>query len=197
MRGQRLGIVGKLSRRLAVELHALHSECLQQVRHHYTAHRVDGIQHHLEAMGADTLSIHQRMGQDGLHMRVGKVLLHVRAQRIHIAVLEPLAVGYLNQFRTLGGIEELPVLIEQLEGIPLLGIVRSRQDDTSVGLLEDHGHLHSRSGGQTGVDHVYAAGSQGSADYLVHHGARDTGITSHHHLEAAVTLAAVQHGAVC
>ena len=197
VRGQRLRIVCELPGRLAVESDALHSESLQQPGHHDAAHRVDRIQHHLEAVCADTLRIHQRMSQDSLHVRVGKVLLHVRAQRIHIAVREAFAVGYLNQFRTLGGIEELPVLIEQLEGIPLLGIVRSRQDDTSVGLLEDHGHLHSRSGGQTGVDHVYAAGSQGSADYLVHHGARDTGITSHHHLEAAVTLAAVQHGAVC
>jgi len=89
------------------------------------------------------------------------------------------------------------VPVEQLEGIPLLGIVRGSQDDAAVSLLEHNGHLHRGSGGQAGVDHVYAAGSQGAAYDLVHHRTGDTGIAAHHHLEPAAAPAAVQHGRVC
>ena len=89
------------------------------------------------------------------------------------------------------------MLVEQLEGVPLLGIVRGGQDDASVSLLEDHGHLHSGGGGQAGVDHVYSAGPQGAADDLVHHWTRDAGVAAYHYLEPALSLAAVKHGAVC
>ena len=137
------------------------------------------------------------MGQHGLYMSVRKILFHIRAERVHVAVFEILIPGNPYKLCTLGRIEELPVLIEQFQGVPLPGIMRGSKYDASIGLLEYHGHLHCRRGGQAGIDHVYAACPESPAYYLFHHGAGDACIPSDHHLEPAAALAAVQHGRIC
>ena len=53
-------------------------------------------------------------------------------------------LGNCKHLLALSVIQELTVLIQQFESVPLLGIVRSGYDDTSAGLLHDYGKLGGR-----------------------------------------------------
>ena len=67
---QRFGVVGELARRFAVKLHDLAAQFAQQLRDHDTAHRIDGVDHDLEAFAPHGFSIDQRQGEHATDMFV-------------------------------------------------------------------------------------------------------------------------------
>ena len=73
--------------------------------------------------------------------------------------------------------EELALLVEELEGIPLARVMAGCKDNTATCLRHGYCYLCGRSGGQADVYHVKAHTLQRAAYYHVDHVAGDTGIT--------------------
>ena len=120
-------------------------------------------------------------------MRLRKVFPDHRPDPVHVAEFEILRLGHLLEGFAFGIGQKLAFFVEQLEGIPLLGIVGSRQDDAAVRLFEENGHFSGRRRGQPGVHHVHATGEQSAGYDAVHHFARDAGVPSYDHLAVFLT----------
>ena len=71
-----------------------------------------------------------------------------------------------------------------------------REDDAAIGLFGGNGNLGGGSGGQADVDNIEAHADEGSADTLVEHFARETGITTYNNLAAGVLGGTTYHGGV-
>ena len=117
------------------------------------------------------------------------------AYRVHLGKYEVLVLGKREHPFALGVVEELSALVEQLQGVPLLGVVRRGYDDSAVGLMRYHGHLGTRGGAQSDVYHVGAATRQRALYYVVHHVARNTRVASDYYGKpfAVVLLAHEAH----
>lgn len=83
----------------------------------------------------------------------------VRSQRQH-----PLAGGIA---------EELAPAVEQFQGVPLAGIVRSGDDDAAVGPVVGDGQFRARSGAETDADDIGAAAHERALDEPFDHRARN------------------------
>ena len=62
-----------------------------------------------------------------------------------------------------------PFFVEELEGVPLAGVVTGRDDHTTAGTFHGNGQFGRRRGSQTDVDHVEAHAHQRTADDLADH----------------------------
>ena len=149
--------MGKLSCRFAVHANALDSHTLKKSRHDDAAYRIDGIESHLESGLAHSLDIDCRKRQHRIKMLIGKVTFFNISKRIHIRECEILSFGTFKNRRTFLSVEELSFLIKKLEGIPLLWIMGSRKDDSSVSFFENHRHFSCRSRGEACLHHIHAA----------------------------------------
>ena len=185
---QRLRVMCELAIGRAVHLHHLgHAQGLQQLGHGDAAHGVHGIHGHLESTGPDGLHIHQVQCKDGRDVLVGPAFIHAHsAQVIHRCEGKLLALRQAEHFGPQLRADELPLGVEQLQGIPLLGVVAGGEDDAGIGFLPGHGHLGGGGGGQPEVDHFKAEADQRAAHQVGHHGAAGAGIAAHHHLGAVL-----------
>ena len=115
--------MGEIAVRIAVHAYALDSHSLEKPRHYYSADGVDSIQNHLEAGGPDCLHIDVFQFQHLVQMPVGKVFLRDGSDGIDVCKLEVPGLGAVQNCLTLSGIEELSLLIEKLQGVPLPRVV--------------------------------------------------------------------------
>ena len=72
-------------------------------------------------------------------------VLAVSAQLAHLGIVESLGLGNTKHLVAFFLVEELALLVQQLQGIPLFGIVGSGQDDTAAGPFHGHGQFGSGS----------------------------------------------------
>ena len=89
-------------------------------------------------------------------MSIGVVLVLHMSQVIHLGEGEVLRIRHPIDLSSLSIGEEGALVIEQLQGIPVLRVVAGRDDDTGVGSLLGDGKLCRRSGGKTNIHHVEA-----------------------------------------
>ena len=186
--GQRLRIMGEIARGLAVDGYALHAQALEQARHDDAAHAVHRVQNHLEAGLLDRGQVHGLELQHGLDVLVREVVLLDRAQLIHRREIEILAGRKVQDRLTLDRREELALVVQELEGVPLARVMRSCEDDAAVRICECHGQLGRGSAGKAAFHHVHSAGDEGSADQLLHHLAADSGVPSDNHFVALAVI---------
>ncbi len=171
--------MGELARGLAVELHDLAAQRAQQLRDHRAADRIDGIDHHAEPAAAHRLGIDQRERQHLTDVLVVVGFAHEHAaQRIHLGKEVVLLLGQRQHALALGVGEELALIVEQLEGVPLTGVVRRGDDDAAVGAVVRHGQLDARRGAQAHVHHVGSAAEQRALDEAFDHAPRNTGVAA-------------------
>ena len=74
-------------------------------------------------------------------MLFGEVVFGDVAELIHGGEVELPALGAVKDGLPLGGVQELSLLVEELERVPLAGVVRRGEDDATVRVREDHGHF--------------------------------------------------------
>ena len=185
--GQRFRIVGELARRLAVEFHDLAAQLAQQLRDHDASHRVDGVDHHLEAFAPHSVDIDQRQGEHPTDMFVVERFARKHMpQCVDLGKFEVASFGQLQHALALGIGEELAVGIEQFQRVPLARIVRGGNDDAAVGLVGRDGQLHAGRRAEPHVDHVGAAAEQGALDQVAHHFARKTCVAADDDPQAAL-----------
>ncbi len=119
------------------------------------------------------------------------------ADRVDLGVEEALVLGQSQHALALGVVQELAPGVEQLQRIPLPGVMRSGDDDAAVGPVADHGHLGSGSGAEAHVDYIRAAAQQRALDQVVHHLARDAGVAAHHDSQSFAVVLLCHEAHVC
>ena len=99
---------------------------------------------------------------------------------VHISILEILSLSNGQHFITLLFVQELTLAVEQFQGVPLTGVMTGSDDDAAIGTTHAYSQLGGRRSGQSDIDHIKAVAHQCSAHHVLHHLARDAGITTHH-----------------
>ena len=98
---------------------------------------------------------------------------------VHVSIVKVLGFSQAEHLLALGIGKEFTVMVEQFEGIPLFGVMRSGNDDTPTGMLAHDCQLGSRRCRQSDVDHIKAHTHERADNGIQHHAARQTGVTSH------------------
>ena len=175
-----LRVVCKLAVRLAVELHNLATELLQECGDYNTANRVYGVHYNLELACLNLLNINELECKHLVDVcRVEVLARNHLSDIVNIREDEVLLLGQSEHQLTLLSIEELTLLVEELERIPLLRVVRCGDDDTTVSLVCDNCHLGTRCGAETYIDYIHATTEECTLDDVVHHLARDTCVATY------------------
>ena len=97
------------------------------------------------------------------------------ADGVDLRIVE-LLLGHSQHLLALGIGEELAAAVEQLQGVPLPGVVRRRDDDATVGPVHDDSHLGPGRRAEARIDHVGTAGEQRALDQVGDHFPRDAGV---------------------
>ena len=167
---QRFGIMRKTACRLAVKFDdIIYAQGLEHSRNSQSANGVDAVDGNGEVLCFNRFRMHQVEVQYLLNM-IGQVVLvsHV-SKVIHFGEGEVLALGDSEHTFSLRIVEEFSVLIEQFEGVPLLGIMAGGEDDTSCCFLACDCQFGSRSGGKTDINYVVAHAHKRAANDLLDH----------------------------
>ena len=116
-------------------------------------------------------------------MFLGVGIVHIQlAQLVDFGKLEVLGLGDAQHLLSLGSIQKLALLVKQLQGIPLLGVMAGRQDNTAASLLHGNRNFGGRRGGQPDVYHIEAHTHEGTDYGVFYHFAGNTGIASYYNL---------------
>ena len=174
--GKRLGIVGEISGGLAVEPDAFHAQFFEQARHYYATYGIHRIHDHLETGILDGLYIDGLKGEDGIYMFIGVIMLFYMSEFIYRSEIEDSAFRTVQNGLSLRRGKELPFLVKELEGVPLPGIVRCRENDAAVCMGKADSKFRRGSGSESALHHIDAAGNEGAAHELLHHLAAQAGI---------------------
>ena len=188
--GQRLGIVRKLTIGVTVELDNLATHTTQQLGNSRTTHRIDSVYDNLKILLGNSLNINQRQCQH--HIDVSEIEVLACYNTTNVVNIGELIVGLFGKSKHLLTIfvgQELATSIEQLQRIPLLGIVRSGDDNTTIGLMRSDCHLDTRSGTEIDIDNISTATDQRALNQAHNHLTRDAGITTYDDLNALFATA--------
>ena len=99
----------------------------------------------------------------------GVVVGAVNADVLDVRVTELPGCGNLLQLAAVLAREELALVVQELEGVPLAWIVGGGDDDAAVGVMMQHGHLRGRGGGEPGVDDIGPHSLEGAAHQAADH----------------------------
>ena len=176
-----LGVVCEVTGGLGVEAgHLGDAELAEELGQDDAADGVDRIDGHAEVGLTDGIDIDELEVLHEVDVALVEVeILRVAAQVVHVGEGEVAVVGQAHHLRGFCGGQELALLVEELEGVPLAGVMAGGDDDTAAGTLHGDGELGGRRGGQTDVEHVEAHTHQRTADHVRHHLARDTCVAAY------------------
>ena len=178
--------MGKLTGAFAVQDLEIHTQCLEEIGQDDATNRVDGVGADTELAGLDSLDIYQTEVKHRLDvLLVHGVVLDDTTQLLNRSVVEVLFLGNSQYLGAVGSGQELALAVQQLQGVPLGGVVAGGDDDTAVGLVPAYSQLGCWRGGQTDIDDLVSHANQCAANDVAHHGARDTSITTNDNLLAA------------
>ena len=175
-----LGVVGEMAGGFAVEFdHVVHAQGAEESGDGYSACGVDCVDSHAEVGLCDGFTVDQGQGEDALDVVVdGVEIFGHLAEVVDFGIAVVFAFGDTDHLVAFGCVDEFATGVEQFEGVPVLGVVRSGDDDASVGVFVDDAHFGGGGGAEACFDNIDAHALQGSDHETVDHGARETGITS-------------------
>ena len=174
--------MGKFACGLAVELDDIfHAESAEQLRDYDTANRVDSVDGYRKVGLGYGICVHKLKSEHLLDVTavVGVVYIFM-SEIIDFGKGVFAAFGYAQHLFALCVVEKFAFLVEELEGVPLLGVVAGCDDDASDRAFLHYSYLCCRSRGQTDVDHIHAHGCEGAGDEIADHGAAQTCVATHY-----------------
>ena len=120
-----LRIVLKVTCGLCVEWGDLfHTQCLEEFRQDDAAHGVDAVESYLEVLLLDGGNVHKVETQHHVYMfLVIGVVFEVFAQSVNVGEVKVFCLSNLQNFVAFVGIEEFALLVEELEGVPMAGVM--------------------------------------------------------------------------
>ena len=125
------------------------------------------------------------------------IVFSIFSEMIHIRIVEVFLLCDTQHLVTISCCEELTLLVEELEGIPLAWVVRSCDDDTAGGTTHGNSKFSGRSSSQTDVQHIVAHTHEGSTNHILYHLARDARITAYNDGITLRSTATANEGSVC
>lgn len=165
-----LGIVGEVAVGLAVEYLVADAEGFKQSREDDAADAVDGIHADAELGLADGFAVNEAESKHALYMAlVEGVVFDVATQMIYVGIFEGFGLSDAEHLVAGFLVEELAFAVEQLQGVPLAGVVGGGDDDAAVGSAHADGKFGGRRGGESDVDYVVAVAHECAADYVLDH----------------------------
>ena len=140
---QRLGVVGEVAGGLSVEArYVRHAELSEEFRQNDAAHGVHGVDGHVEVGAADGFHVYEFEVLDEFDVTlVVAEVLGVAAEAVHVGILKVAAVGKAHHLRGFGGGEELTLLVEEFQGVPLAGVMAGGDDDAAASLFHRDGQF--------------------------------------------------------
>ena len=175
---ERFWIVGKLPRGLAMDRHHFHIERFQEFGHSDATRRIHRIHGDLELGGANAGSVDQRQPKHMFHVVVQPPVFHGRLTSVvHLSKDQVLFCKCQHPVPILAR-EKFSLFIQQLQRIPLFGVVGSRQNQPPLRLQRWHCNLHSGRGAEAQIHHIHAKGVQGPTDHIADPRTRDACIAS-------------------
>ena len=105
------------------------------------------------------------------------------AQLVDIGIVEAFLLSHIEHLLAFGGVEKLALAVEQLQGVPLAGVVAGGDDDAAVGLTHAHGQLGGRRRGKADIEHVAAHAHKGATHHVTHHRTGNTPVTANDNLQ--------------
>ena len=115
------------------------------------------------------------------------------SQVVDLSILEVFLLSDSQYLSTIGSCQELAFAVQQFQRIPLTRIVRSGNDNTTIGTTHANGQLGGRRRSITDVQHVKAHAYKGTTNHVTHHVTRKTTIAANHY----PTRLARDKGGVC
>lgn len=144
---QGFGVVGKVAGRLYIESGNLrYTKLTEKFGQDDTTYRVYGINSHGEVSATDGININQFKLFH--HFNVTLVVAEVfgiATQAVNVSKVKVAAIGQTHHFRSFFGREELTLFVQELQGIPLTGVVRCSDDDTTASTFHGNGQFSGRS----------------------------------------------------
>ena len=121
---QGFGVVGEVAVDLLVEELIGDAEPVEQFGQHESADAVDAVYADAELLAGYGIGVDELEVEDGLHVAVVEAVVDGNlAQLVDVGIVEVFLLGQVEHLLAFGGIEELALAVEQLQGIPLTGIV--------------------------------------------------------------------------
>ena len=171
--------MGEVASTFSIEYLIAYTKCLEESGQDDSSYAVDGVGADAELAFADGLYVGQLKLEHGVYMAlvagaVGDDLAHL----VYFGIVEVFVLGYSQYLGSVGGCKELSFLIKQFQGVPLAGIVRCGDDDTTVSLVPTYCQFCGRGGCIADVNDIIAHANKGSADHITNHGTADTAVAS-------------------
>ena len=189
---ERFGVVCKIAGGFAVQQgHLRHAELPEQLGNDDTAHGVHCVEGNSEVRTTNGFHVDKLELLDQFNVTlVVAVVLNETTEVVDVYKLISFGVGGTHHFAGFRRGKELSLFVEELEGVPLAGVVTGRDDHTTAGTFHGNGQFGRRRGSQTDVDHVEAHAHQRTADDLADHLTGDARIAADDDL---ATIFAVHH----
>ena len=167
---QRLRVMGKVACTLAVENLVVDTQLLEQLGQDDASYRVDGIYADAELALADSLAVDELQTQHRVDVAlVIAVVDGAGAKFVDLSIVEVFFLGHAQNLSAIGSREEFALAVEQLQGVPLTGVMRGGDDDAAIGTCHADCQLSGRRCGIADIDDVVAHTHQGSNDDVAHH----------------------------
>ena len=167
---------------LAVESDALHTQPFEKLGHDHSTDRIDRIHDHLEACCLDGRHIDCLQRENGIEVLIGEIVLADRAEILDCREVEILFLRKIENLLPFSCSKELTLAVEELESVPLLGIVGGCDDDSAVRSGQDDRHLCGRCRSQSCLDYIDSAGNEGAYNEILHHFPGHSCIPAHNYL---------------
>ena len=183
---QRLGIVSKIAVCIVIDdSEIVDSQCFEEFWNGNATHRIDGIDADREIGFLDGIDVHQWQRQHLINMYVLKIFDSLNLSKIHnvhkISILFGID-GIVDDKLAVLSVEELAIMVEQFEGVPLRGIVARGQDDATVGIELRNGDFGGRSGCKTYINHVNTTKCKCANYDIAHIRTRNPRVATHNYL---------------
>ena len=191
-----LGVVGEVAGGVAVELDdVVDAEGAEEARDGDATGGVDGVDGDLEVRLAYGVGVDEFEREDALDMAVDFVVEGGDvAEVVDVGVEEVGRLGEAEDFLAFGVGDEFAAGVEELECVPVLGVVAGGDDDAAVAMVVDDAHLGGGSGGEAGFEDVDAASHEGADDEAVDHGAGEAGVATDGEAEAPAGVGVFEEG---
>ena len=180
---QRFGVMGKVARHVSIEKLIPYAEAFQKFGEYDAAHTIDAVNTDRKAGLPYCIGIDQIQVQYGLDVTVVEAgVCNDFTQMVDLSIAEVLFLSNLKHFVAVGSCQELAFAVQQLQGIPLAGVMRRRDDDASIGTAHTDSQFGGGCGGIAYVDDVEAHAYECSAHYVTYHSPRNTAVAPYHNL---------------
>ena len=175
--------MSKVTGAFAIQNFEIHAKRLEQLGQDDTANRVDGVSTDTELAFGNSLTVHQFQIKHGVDMTlVISIIDGTGTQVVNFCIVKILCLSHTEHLSAIGSCKELALTVEQLQSVPLSGVVRCGNDDTAISASHAYSQLGSWGRSITNIYDIVAHTHKGTHYNVTNNKAGDTTITANDYL---------------